>query len=97
MGIVTGENVAASAGKGAAAGAAAGATIGGLKGYSAGDARREVINDLREKSLQARPLVPKTLSYGVLFFPGEAKSAKSLRMQVVESDTGSAHVLILHF
>ena len=95
VGIVTGENVAGSAGKGAAVGAAAGATLGGAKGYGSNDARRTVIDDLHQKSLQAKAIEPKSLAFGFLFFPGEARSAKQLRLQVLEDDTGAAHVLML--
>jgi hypothetical protein len=97
VGIIAGDNVAAAAGKGAAAGAAAGATLGGAGAYASNDARRAIINDLRQKSLQTQAIEPKSLTYGFLFFPGEALSAKQLRLQVLESGTGSVHVLLLNF
>ena len=97
IGVVAGNNVAQAAGKGAAAGAAAGATLGGAKAYGSNDARRAIINDLRQKSLQTKAIEPKSLAYGFLFFPGEAESAKQLRLQVLEEDTGYAHVLLLNF
>ena len=92
-----GENVAEAAGKGAAAGAAAGATLGGVKGYSSNDARQRVINDLRTKSLQNRAVAIKSITYGFFFFPGEARSAKQLRLQLLQPDTGTIHVVKLHF
>jgi len=95
VGIVTGENVLETAGKGAAVGAAGGATIGGVKGYASGDARREIISDLEDKSLQNVPVEPKSIAHGFLFFPGEATSAKELRLQLVEKDTGKVHILNL--
>ncbi len=83
IGIVTGENVAAAAGKGAAIGAAAGGTIGGLQGYGSADqARREVMEDFEDKNLKNKSLLPNYLSYGFIFFPGEAQSAQSLRLQL---------------
>ena len=97
IGIVTGQNVAEAAGKGAALGAAAGATVGGVKGYGSNDARRDIISDLKEKSLENTPVKPKGLAYGFLFFPGEAKSAKQLRLQIRETDTGTVHVLNMMF
>jgi hypothetical protein len=97
IGIVSGSNVGEAAGKGAALGAAAGATLGGAKAYASDDARREIISDLREKSLQNKPVEPKDLAYGFLFFPGEAKTAKSLRLQIRETDTGKVHVLNMNF
>jgi hypothetical protein len=96
IGIVSGENVAEAVGKGAAVGGAAGATLGGVGGYSTADeARRAIINDLQEKSLQNKAIAPKNLAYGFLFFPGEAQSAKQLRLQLRVVDTGAVHVLNL--
>lgn len=97
IGIVSGSNVGEAAGKGAAVGAAAGATLGGAKAYASNDARREIISDLRAKSLENKPVEPKDLAYGFLFFPGEAKTAKSLRLQIRETDTGKVHVLNMNF
>jgi hypothetical protein len=97
IGIVSGSNVGEAVGKGAALGAAAGATLGGANAYGSNDARREIISDLREKSLENKPVEPKNLAYGFLFFPGEAKSAKNLRLQIREIDTGKVHVLNLNF
>ena len=97
VGIVGGGNIATAAGKGAAAGAAAGATLGGAGAYGSNDARRAIIDDLREKSLQTKAIEPKALAYGFLFFPGEALSAKQLRLHVLEQDTGTAHILLLNF
>ncbi len=97
VGIVSGENVAAAAGKGAAVGAAAGATIGGAIGYGSEDAIRSITSDLREKSLQSSEILPKSLAHGILFFPGEAVSAKQLRLQIKETDTGAVHVVQLDF
>jgi len=97
VGVVTGENVAETAGKGAAVGAAAGATLGGTGAYASDDARRAIISDLREKSLQNNAVEPKNLAHGFLFFPGEAKSAKQLRLHILETDTGKTHVLKMSF
>lgn len=97
IGIVTDEGVGASAGKGAAVGAAAGATLGGAGAYGSGNARRNIIEDLRDKSLQNALIKPKSIGYGILFFPGEAKTAKHLRLQVIEVDSGNVHVLNFSF
>jgi len=94
IGIVTGDDVAAAAGKGAAVGAAAGATAGGLGGYeSAEQARREVMQDFEDKNLQNKSLSPNSLSFGFIFFPGEAQSVQSLRLQLREEDTGKIFTL----
>jgi hypothetical protein len=97
IGIVTGDNVAAAAGKGAAVGAAAGATFGGAEGYLSDEARRTISNDLRNKSLGNKSVAPKSLAYGFLFFPAEAKTAKQLRIKLTEEGTGAAHIRTLAF
>jgi hypothetical protein len=96
IGIVTGDNVAEAAGKGAAIGAAAGATLGGAKGYSSEEARQAIVTDLQEKSLANQSISPGNLAHGFLFFPGEARSAKKLRLQVEEKDTGTLHQLLFN-
>jgi len=83
IGIVTGNNVGESMGKGAVLGTAAGAIAGGAKGY--GDAKDKLRDDLYSKSLKNSVILPGQIAYGVLFFPGmpeEAQSAKELRLQV---------------
>jgi hypothetical protein len=97
IGVVAGENVAVAAGKGAAVGAAAGATLGGVKGYTEDEARRAIIDDLNYKSLGNRPISPQTLAYGFIFFPGEARSARQLRLQLIEVGTSKIHVLQMKF
>ncbi|MBI5665302.1 MAG: hypothetical protein HZC49_09525 [Nitrospirae bacterium] len=96
IGIVSGENVGSAIGKGAAAGTAIGGVIGGAKGATSNEANRTVMEDLRQKSLQTKAIEPKALAYGFIFFPGEAKSAKQLRLKLVEKDTGSFHVIYLN-
>jgi len=98
VGIVSGENVGSAVGKGAAVGAAAGATLGGGAGYANSDeARSAVVRDLRGKSLQNKPIEPGELSHGILFFPGEAKSAKQLRLQLKDTDTGKVSTVYIKF
>lgn len=94
VGIVSGDNIGGAIGKGAAIGGAAGAAMGGTQGYaSANTARREIINDLKEKSLQNKAISPKSMAHGIIFFPGEAKSAKKLRLKITETDTGEIHII----
>jgi hypothetical protein len=88
IGIVSGEDVGRTTGQGAAAGAAAGAVMGGAAGYASNDARSAVVRDLRDKSLENKAIAPGDLSHGIIFFPGEALSAKQLRLQLKERDTG---------
>ncbi len=98
IGIVTGRKVGESAGRGAVIGGVGGGVIGGANAAQdqGEEARHRIIEDLQQKSLKAKALEPKSLSYGFLFFPGESRSAKQLRMQVVEKDTGKAFVLYLN-
>lgn len=95
IGILSGHDIANTIGKGAAIGALGGGLAGGAQSYQAGDARHAIIEDLHQKSLQSRSVAPGTLAYGFVFFPAEAKTARSLRLQVVERDTGRTQVL--HF
>jgi uncharacterized protein YcfJ len=89
IGIVTGTNVGAAAGKGAAIGAAAGVVAGGAEGTAAhADVQAKIREDLRTGSLQYRAVKPQELAHGFIFYPGEAKSAKVLRLQIKQTDTG---------
>jgi hypothetical protein len=98
IGIVSGDNVASAAGKGAAVGAAAGATLGGAAAYyGANDARSAIVRDLRDKSLQNKSIQPGDLAHGIIFFPGEADSAKQLRLQLKELSSGRLHTVYLKF
>ncbi|HTF99016.1 MAG TPA: hypothetical protein VK654_00340 [Nitrospirota bacterium] len=95
IGILSGTNVGNAMGKGAAVGAAGGAVVGGSQAYSANDARHSIIEDLQSKSLQAKTVAPNSLAYGFIFFPAEAKTARTLRVQLREQDTG--RVVTLNF
>lgn len=90
IGIVTGTNIGTAAGKGAAIGAAAGIVTGGAQAVveHQGDVKRKINEDLQKRSLQYRPVKPGELAYGFIFYPGEAKTAKVLRLQLRETDTG---------
>lgn len=97
IGIVSGEDVARTAGEGAVIGAAAGSVLGGAAGYTSNDARASIIRDLEDKSLENQPIEPGNLAHGIIFFPGEAESAKQLRLQIRERESGKAHTLFLNF
>lgn len=96
VGIVTGDDVLRTTGQGAAVGAAAGAVGGGLKGY-AEDARASIVEDLRDKSLENKAISPGNLAHGIIFFPGEANSAKQLRLQLKETVSGRIRTVFLTF
>jgi hypothetical protein len=97
IGIVSGHNLGSDIGKGAVIGGVGGGVIGGSNAYAEGadEARHTISDDLRQKALKLQALEPKNLSYGFLFFPGEAKSAKQLRLQIVEKDTGKPFTLFM--
>lgn len=90
IGIVTGTNVGEAAGKGAVIGAAAGVLTGGGQGITEQqtNVQAKIKEDLQKRSLQHRPIKPGELAYGFIFYPGEAKTAKVLRLQIRETDTG---------
>jgi hypothetical protein len=95
VGILTGEGVGSAAGKGAAVGGAGGAVLGGAG--SATDRRpgERIAGDLADKQLENKDIDPGILGRGFLFFPGEAPSAKGLRLQLREAQGGELHNLML--
>ncbi len=97
IGIVTGQNVASAAGKGAAVGAAAGITMGGARGLSDSDVQYQISEDLRKRTLEKRAVAPHEVAHGFLFFPGEAKMPKELRISIRATDTKQVYPLILRF
>lgn len=97
IGIVTGTNVGAAAGKGAAVGAAAGATAGGLKGLSDTDVQYQIREDLQKRALERRAVSPREVAHGFVFFPGEAKRPKELRISLRATDTKEVYPLLMKF
>lgn len=96
IGIVAGHNVGEAAGKGAAMGAALGATVGGAKAAaSEREARNMISDDLDSKSLENRAVRPNEISHGFIFFPGEAKGATELRLQLRVVETGALYAIRL--
>ncbi|MEN6623917.1 MAG: hypothetical protein ABFD50_20525 [Smithella sp.] len=97
VGIVTGQNVGTALGRGAAVGAAAGLTYGGVKGMTDQDVHAKIRHDLETQSLKQKNIPPHEVSYGFIFFPGEAKDAKELRLKVRNMVTGKAYSAVLAF
>jgi len=85
------------AAKGAALGAAAGITMGGAKGLTDDEVRYQIRDDLKTRSLEKRAVKPQEIAHGFIFFPGEAKKAKELRLQLRAIDTGRIYTLTLKF
>jgi hypothetical protein len=83
IGIVSGHDVGGSVVKGGVLGGAGGAVIGGAN--KAGDDRQleaKIIDDVRAKGVEGKIMQADALASGFIFFPGEASSAKELRLQV---------------
>ena len=83
IGIVSGHDVGGSVVKGGVLGGAGGAVIGGAN--KAGDDRQleaKIIDDVRAKGVEGKIMQADALASGFIFFPGEAPSAKELRLQV---------------
>ena len=97
IGIVSGHNVAAAAGQGAAVGAAAGITIGGAKGMSDSEVQYQIREDLQRRTLEKRAIAPHEIAHGFIFFPGEAKKARELRISIRATDTRQVYPLIMKF
>jgi hypothetical protein len=96
IGIVSGRNVGNALGRGAALGAAGGAVIGTAKEATSNERQVSIVTDIRNKGLEGKLIPQDNLANGFLFFPGEAKSAKALKLQLKEVDTGKIHSLTLY-
>lgn len=96
LGIVSGRNVAESAVKGGVLGGAGGAVIGGAS-RSGDDRQREyrISGDVLDKGVEGKVMPTEAMANGFIFFPGEAESAKELRLQVRFRDTGKVQTLNL--
>jgi hypothetical protein len=95
IGIVSGENVGSAIGKGAALGGAGGAIIGSAKEGTSGERERTIIDDIRDKGLEGKVIPPESLANGFIFFPAEATSAKELRLQFRERESGIVQTVVL--
>lgn len=89
IGIVSGENVGSTMGKGAALGGAGGALVGTSQAASSPDRRIDIINDIRSKGIENKTVPKDYLANGFIFFPGEAKSAKILKLRYRELESGT--------
>ncbi len=83
-------------GKGAVIGGALGTVGGGAEALQSGEAEYQISRDLGTKALENRPIRPGELGRGFLFFPGEAKSASQLRLQVEAIRSGKLYTLIIN-
>ena len=95
LGIVSGRGVGEFIGKGAVLGGAGGAVIGGTQEGTSKEREYRISDDIRAKGLEGKDVPHENLANGFIFFPGEAASAKELRVQMKEKETGIAHSFIL--
>jgi hypothetical protein len=95
LGIVSGKSVGEALGKGVALGAAGGAVIGGVSQGASPEREYRISDDLRDKGLEGRVIPDQHLANGFLFFPGEAATAKELRLQWRERETGQLQSTVL--
>ncbi|AJE04971.1 hypothetical protein [Geobacter pickeringii] len=95
LGIVTGRSIGEALGKGAAIGAAGGAVVGGVKEGTSDERERTIVDDIRNKGLEGKTIPPDSIASGFLFFPAEADTARELRLQLRERETGKIHSVIL--
>ncbi len=95
LGIVSGRNAGISAVKGGVLGGAGGAVIGGVSKSDNRSQEVQIAADMREKTLEGKVIPSGSLANGFIFFPGEATSAKSLRLQVRFNNSGTQQLLML--
>lgn len=95
IGIVAGHDIGSTIGKGAVIGGAGGAIIGGAKGGTSPERPYRITEDIRQKGLEGKAIPAGYLANGFLFFPGEAESAKELRLQIREKETGTIRLVTL--
>lgn len=98
IGIVSGRGVGEAVVKGGAVGGAGGAVIGGV---SKADEERgrgyAIADDLLEKGIDGKIIPAGSLANGFIFFPGEAATAREIRLQVRFRGTGQLETLSLKF
>jgi hypothetical protein len=96
VGIVSGQDVGSAVVKGGVMGGAGGAVIGGGSKVG-GDPKREfkIADDVQEKGVEGKIMPAEALASGFIFFPGEAPSAKELRLQVKFRGDGMVQTLLL--
>ncbi len=92
IGVAAGRSAGEYAMRGAATGGAAGAILGA---GAAADTQvpRTISEDLARRQLKNTPIKPQELASGLLFFPREAGKPQSLRLQMVEQESGRVYTL----
>ncbi len=93
IGIVTDSSIPEAAGKGAVIGTVVGGSQGAMEGAASPYPYQAISRDIKDRSLENRPIMPQQIAHGFLFFPIEASSAHLLRLQIKEEDTGKIFTL----
>lgn len=84
-------------GKGAAVGTAAGAVMGGTRGLPDYDVQMQTREDLEIRFIKRKAIPPLQVAHGFIFFPGEARNVREIRLFLRAIDTGQAYPLNLKF
>ena len=74
-----------------------GAVYGGAKEGTDPKQSRTIDDDLWDKGLEGKNIPDQSLANGFLFFPAEAQSARELRLQMVEIQSGNKYTISLPF
>ena len=88
FGIITGYNFGDALFSGAVGGAAVGAVAGGLDGADDKEGRGNTAQALKEQGLGVKMFQAGDVNHGVLYFPGEIKDPRILRLALAESTSG---------
>ncbi|ACM22171.1 lipoprotein, putative [Geotalea daltonii FRC-32] len=97
LGIVSGRSVGEAALRTGALGTAGGAVIGGAGEGSSPERGRRIMDDIRAKSLEGKVIPEEYLANGFIFFPGEAETAKELRLRLRQPESGIERTVVLSF
>nr|WP_279342458.1 glycine zipper family protein [Geotalea sp. SG265] len=97
LGIVSGRSIGEGALRGGALGTAGGAVIGGASEGSSPERGRSIMDDIRAKSLEGKVIPADHLANGFVFFPGEAETAKELRLRLRQPESGVERTVVLPF
>lgn len=95
LGIVSGGSVGEAALRAGALGTAGGAVIGGAGEGASPERGQRIMDDMRAKSLDGKLIPAGYLANGFIFFPGEAETAKEVRLRIRQRDTREEQTIVL--
>ena len=97
LGTVSGHRVGNAALSGAVLGGAGGALIGGSAASDDRENELTVYHDVNDKKLEGKVVPSGALASGFIFFPGEARSAKAVRLQIRFRANSEVYTMVLPF